>query len=312
MYYTMTRHQINRPSVIRGTPLDPAINKTAGFGKIVSGFAKSIIPGVTSAAKKIIPKSIHPEVKILANQKMPIGMLAAMGPKEMLVDPFMDMGSDAKHTYESLMAGDYSTAGGHALSGVGNAIWGLGGLAMALPSAGALTGIGLKASGKVLPGILGRMASGAGKGVGAGGAKLTTAMSKVPGNQWLGLGIGGGGSMVGSIAKPIGLSLGLGLGGEIGKYFGIEAKYNDMAQDPNFRDWMGPRKHDNWINNGSSVKNRVDQMRNMDESGLYERYKKNLKLKEKQYIKDQEEAERVNSYGFPVKYTRPESTVDRM
>jgi len=293
-------------------PLIGRMLKSFISSKAISGFAKNLVnpKAITEFAKKVIPKSIHPEVKVLANQKMPLLLLAGGGPKQMIVDPLMESGSDIKHSYESFRAGDYSTAGGYAMSGLGNAIWGVGGLALAAPSIGAASGIGLKTVGGVLPKSLGGMVSRLGGGITAGGSNLTNTLSKVPGNQWLGLGVGGGGSVLGSIAKPMGLSLALSGGGGIGKSFGIEAKYNDMAMDPNFRDWMGTRKHDNWINNGSSVKNRVDQMRSMQESGLYERYKKSLKLKEEQYARDKDEIDRVNSYGFPVKYSRPAAPAD--
>lgn len=281
--------------------------------------------------------------------------------KSFVVDPAVGMFSDTGSAIGSAVKGDWSAAGGSALSALGNTLMTAGNVATLLPLAGPAIGWGARGLGMAAKGLqAARGLSGAGKLTGvlgksigglqkaqqalgasghmmeaknlidAGGATIgknlyrdgklvfgnapgkgigemmtsqlrrgqtgiagnlaqagdkfksflgNTPLGGITGFKNYGLNklpplTGLGKTM--NIVKPLAGFTGLQMGADALRSNGLENQFNDLAVDPNFRNWMGPDRQDAWLENARTSSDKIRSMKALRDGGYVNTYKKHL------------------------------------
>jgi hypothetical protein len=207
--------------------------------------------------------------------------------KTMLVDPAVGMVKDPYDAIRSGLEGDWATAGGKALSGLGNAAWTAGNAISFVPLFGGAAGIGLRGLGAGIKGLsavkglsgaagVGAKVVSAGQrtsaGAAAAGKGVLNAANKIPGSQWL---IGDYTSMNPFTKRNLKSIAGLGTvfgGSGILGHFGADSKFQRHMRDPNFVDWIGPQRHELLLRNAAET-SKARVFGGMEESGLVSGFK---------------------------------------
>jgi len=218
--------------------------------------------------------------------------------KTVVVDPLTGMYTNTRDAIGAASRGDWADAGSKALGALGDTAYTALNATMLVPGIG--TGIGL--GGRALLGA-GRALSAANKvkgvataakGINAAGSAITNAGKavntagmglrnfghRVPGGEWLGFAKPKPGFM-GGLVKPTLKMLPFQVATGGGSYLlgrsSLRSQFDDLAVDPNFREWMGPDRQDAWLENARTDGDKVTSMRELKNRGYLDVYKKHLK-----------------------------------
>ena len=160
------------------------------------------------------------------------------------------------------------------------------------------------------------------------GQGLINAGNKVPGGSWLGLniaekapqiatkaintgpsgfvmkGLGGLRDMTfgekslfhaKNIAKPFATMGLMGMGSDALQGSSLRGQFNDLAVDPNFREWMGPDREDAWLRNVRTDADKVKSMSVLRDGGYVDTYKNHLRDTMKDQQQQAADAARLNA-----------------
>jgi hypothetical protein len=156
----------------------------------------------------------------------------------------------------------------------------------------------LDATAKGLTSIGTRLGTAGGKGIAASGkfnkaiGGIKSKVETIPGAAWAGLGK----PSIKNTAKSIAAFTGLGLGGEFLQNRGLRGQYEQLAVDPNFREWIGPDRQDLMIERVRNNDDKVTAMRSLKDKGYMDTFHKHQRDQAEKRRMFAEDQDRIQQY----------------